>query len=50
MSTYQKKLLAEAQLVHAVSSFQGKKDLQHRCVPVEFVKLSRTVVVASENM
>ena len=26
-----------------------KKRLQHRCFPVEFVKLLRTVVVASEN-
>ena len=27
-----------------------KKRLQQRCFPVEFMKLSRTVVVASENM
>ena len=27
-----------------------KKGLQHRCFPVEFAKISRTVVVASENM
>ena len=26
-----------------------KKRLQHRCFPVKFVKLSRTVVVASDN-
>ena len=26
-----------------------KKRLQHRCFPVEFVKLSRTVVVPSES-
>ena len=26
-----------------------KKEIQHRCFPVEFVKLSRTVVVASEK-
>ena len=26
-----------------------KKRLQHRCFPVKFVKLLRTVVVASEN-
>ena len=37
INLWENKLLAEAQLVHAVSSFQGKKDLQHRCVPVEFV-------------
>ena len=26
-----------------------KKRLQHRCFPVEYVKLSRTVMVASEG-
>ena len=29
--------------------FKEKKRLQPRCFPEEFVKLSRTVVVASEN-
>ena len=27
-----------------------RKGLQHRCCLVEFVKISRTVVVVSENM
>ena len=49
-SIYEKKILAEVQLVHAEQNhFKEKKKPEHMCLPVEFVKLSRTVVVASEN-
>ena len=55
-SIYEKKILAGVWLVHAEQMslkekiiLRKKKRLQQRCFPVEFVKLSRTVVVASEN-
>ena len=56
MSISEEKVLAKVQLIHAeqMSLYNfiilSKKRLQHRCFPVEFVKLSRAVVVASENM
>ena len=50
MSIYEKNFLAKVPLIHAeLHHFKEKKRLQHRCFPVEFVKLSRTMVVASEN-
>ena len=55
MSVYEKFFLAEVQLIYAeqISLYNfiilRKKRLQHRCFPVELLKLSRAVVVASEN-
>ena len=44
-SIYDKKISTEVQLIHT-----GKMPLTHRYFPVDVVKLSKTVVVASENM
>ena len=55
MSIYVKIISAEIQFIHAEQMplynfiILRKKRLHHKCFPVEFVELSRKVVVASEN-